>query len=123
MDEKMDVKELKEVILAGVAYANVSIEVAKDEKVDWSDALLVGSKIPELFMATQQAIVGASKIPAELEDLSDEEVLEIVTAVASELKVGHEKAKKIVLASLKALGGNALLVKAILEPEAAPAQA
>lgn len=117
MAEKMDVKECADVIVAGVAYANLGLEVAEDKKVDWQDALRVGAKVPELFIKTQAAIVGGDKIPAELEDFSPEEGVQLVSLVASDLKVGEGKAKKIVLASLKALAANGLLVKAIIEPE------
>jgi predicted amidohydrolase len=75
--EELTIKELKEVFKACEVLAEAAGKVMKDGKVDMADLAV----LPELaleFPVFKDAVSDADKILAELKDLKEDEVLEII---------------------------------------------
>lgn len=124
MSELHTNKETKEAVLGAVALANAGVAIAADKKIGLDDMAHLMVALPKVIAAAE----GADKIPAEVLDLSTAEGLDLVASVATELSVGSEKAKEVVLASLEVLLGIRKIVVAltkadpvVVEAEAAPA--
>lgn len=107
-----DISGLKNVVVLVSDIIEAGVEVAKDGKIGLDDAAVLVKLLPKIG----PAIAGAGDIPAELEDLSSEEVVELAAAVAGELSVESEKAKQIIAASFKVLAALVELKAAIAAP-------
>lgn len=106
-----DVSQLKDVVVFSVKLANGVQAAMKDGKISFDDgAILIG-----LIPAAGAAIQGADQIPAEIADFQAEEAVELVNAVAVELVVDNEKAKKIINASLDLIATATPKVAALVE--------
>lgn len=109
--EKVGVKELKDVVALAVGLANAGALIAKDKKISIDDVQHLFAVVP----LVGPAVEGITQLPSELMDLSTEEGAEVVAHVASSMMIGDEKAKAIVLASLKLAMAGKDLVLAITE--------
>lgn len=107
--EKAGVQEFKQCIDLTLAVVALGLDVAKDGKVGLDDLGSVVKVLP--FIAP--AVEGMGQIPAELWDLSGEEVSELVSHVVVTLAVDDVKAKLILEKSLKVLASGFELFKAI----------
>lgn len=110
-------KEVTEAVLGAVSLANAAVGMAADGKVGLDDLSHLMAALPKVIAAVE----GADKIPAEVMDLDSAEGAALVADVATSLAIGDEKAKKVVLASLKTLLGVRDLIVALVEKPADPA--
>ncbi len=62
--EKVDVKELKELVGFSMDLVQLGLDVAKDKKVDMSDLAVVVGKLPALGMAGVAAFSGLKQLTA-----------------------------------------------------------
>lgn len=102
-------EELDEVIDCGLEFANATINALKDGKVTLGD---IPAFIPAV-VKVPKAISGLENVPAELENLTEEELKGRIELVKNKLNVDDEKAKAIVEASIKFVYSGYQLVKAI----------
>jgi hypothetical protein len=115
MGDLHGIKETKEAVLGAVALANACVAIAADKKLGLDD-------LSHLMMALPKVIAGLDgidKLPAEVMDLSSAEGAELVAAVASELALGDEKSKDVVLASLEVLLGIRKIVVTLTKKDSA----
>ena len=86
-----DIKETKEVATFVTSVAEAIYEASKDGW-SWADYIHfikpLGDAVP--------ALAGITEVPAELEDLTDEEVVELVEHIKTEFDIDHELAEALV---------------------------
>ena len=109
MTEKKDIAQLKELVTLIVKGAGLGVEIAKDGKFGFDDVASLVRLVPTVTAAVE----GIGQVPAELSDLSAEEVAELASLVAAELAVDSEKAKAIIAASFKVLASLVALLTAV----------
>lgn len=110
----VDVKELTDVVDFALDFVVLGQAIAKDKKIDLSDLGSIIGAVPALISDGAQAYDNHEKIPAELSDLSGEEVAAMVAHVMARLSLEEGKAKAVLEAALKAAYANFVLVKAIV---------
>lgn len=98
-EKKLGTKELTEAVGAVVGIANGVGDALKDGKIGLEDLATLLVILPKVAVAVD----GAASIPDEVMDLDAAEGAALVASVAADLKVGDEKAKAIVAASLEML--------------------
>lgn len=113
MSEEKGTKELVDVVDLTLDVAKLGLAVAKDKKVDMADLGLLLSSLPMLIGEGVVAVQGAEQIPAELKDLSPEELSELVAHVMIKLSLDDAKATLVIEKSLKAAAAAYELGKAI----------
>lgn len=106
----LGIKETKELVSLTVSLANAGIAIAKDGKISLDDISLLWGVLPKFVPALESA----DKALLEIKDLDGSEGVELIGLVATELAVDNEKAKKIILASLKVATAAVELVEAIV---------
>lgn len=109
MSEAKGIESVKKVIDGLAKLASSGIKVAEDKKISLED-------LPEavaIISAIGPLVDSAKDCPAELSDLSEAEAAELIGHVAAKLSIVDEKAKDIVIASLKVASAGVALVKAI----------
>lgn len=109
MSEKEGVKELKEVIELVTTCVKIGLDVGKDGKLTPEDIGFFLALVPKI----EPAFSAIGKVPAELADLSQEEGLELVTAIGAALSLENDKAKALVEKSLKVAVSVYDLIKTI----------
>jgi len=81
------IKETKELVAFSMALVKTAVEVAADGKVGLSDLVtLVGA-----LKDAPDALVGIDQIPAELSDLSPEEVTELVAFIKEKFDLADDE--------------------------------
>jgi hypothetical protein len=88
MSEKLDVKNLKEVIDAAFESIKVYKDLAADG-LDWSDAIQLGSKLinDEAFRSVySKAIEGIDKLDDEAKDIDLAEAGELITYIIAKVQ-------------------------------------
>ncbi len=103
------IDETKDVIKFGTSLANGLIKALKDGKIgltDIADFIAPSTKLPA-------ALSGISKVPAELNDLTELEMQELRDLVQSDLQVDDAKAKVIIDKSINVVYAIYGLVKEI----------
>jgi len=119
---KMDIKELKEMVGFAMDLVQLGLNVAKDKKVDMTDLALLVTSLPALAVSGSSAFSDLKVIPAEAKDLNEEELAELLGLVAVKFAgVDNAKALLIVEKSLAVCINVFGLVKAIVSDEAAVA--
>lgn len=113
----MDIKNLTEVVDLGLAGASIYKQAMADHKIDFSDAPLLLQLVP----VVPPALEDIDKIPAEVSDLSSEELAALTAHVVQKLGVVDAKALEIIGGSLKVGSGVIQLLKALSMPAAPPA--
>lgn len=119
---KIDIKELKEIVGFAMDLVQLGLNVAKDKKIDMNDLALLLASLPALAVSGGAAFSDLKVIPAEAKDLSEEELAELLGLVAVKFAgVDNAKAILIVEKSLAVCINVFGLVKAIVSdaPEAA----
>lgn len=113
--EKVDVKELKELVGFSMDLVQLGLDVAKDKKVDMSDLAVIMGKLPSLAVAGVAAFSGLKQLPVEAKDLSEAELAELIALVAAKFgAVDNAKAVLIIEKSLTVCVGVFGLIKAIV---------
>lgn len=95
-EQKMDLKETKEMLSFVLGIFNAVGKSLEDGKVDVSDiALLLGP-----LMKVGSAVQGAARIPSELKDLSQEESNELKEFISKEFDIPQDHLEKVLEQSL-----------------------
>ena len=95
--EKFGIKELSEAVVFGIQAAE-SVGAALADGIDMSDLVTL---LP-VVMSAPSALAGITEIPAELSDISEEEIAAIVELVNANLgSVDNEKAKAVGLKAVQ----------------------
>lgn len=85
------IEELKDAVKAVCSLGNaIAASLADDGKITLGDA----TKFIGVVISLPAAISGIQEVPKELADLTEEEKLEIITLVETELEVG-DKAEEV----------------------------
>ena len=104
----LGIEETKEVVQFGIALANGIVKTLGDGKVTVSD-------IPNFISAVMKlpaALNGLEKVPAELDNLTDSEVTELIKLVQDNIEIDDENAKEIVQLAINAVYADYELIKA-----------
>jgi len=116
--EAVGISETIEAVDAVIDLANLGLAIGKDKKVDVMDLPVLMAAIPGLAVSIPKALAGVNKIPGELGDLSTEEGESLIGHAMGKLSVGDGKAKRVVIAALKAAAADYELVKELLSKDA-----
>lgn len=109
MTEVKSIKETKETIELALTCVDIYSSAKKDGKIDMQDFGLLLKLIPVLSAGTD----GVAQIPAELADLSAEELAEITALVVARLAIENTQAADVAAKALKAAHAGYELVKAV----------
>ena len=112
MPEKLGIKELTEIVDAGLELQGLVSDVLADKKVDMADLPAVISRIPALAAKLPAAVEGAGGAIPELKDLDGEEAGILTSHVMAKLSIGDAKARMIVEKSLKLVIATVELIRA-----------
>jgi len=109
-----DIKETKEMIKFVCAIANGAGNALEDGEVGWEDAMF----IMDGLLSAPAAFDGADNIPAELADLSEAEVDELIECINEELDLPQDEIEGV-LEDMLAVGVELfdliLRIKGLLE--------
>ena len=126
MDNKMGIKETKEVIDAVLGVVKLGQEVLADGKINSQDLSIVLAHAPSLAQSIHAAVDGIDKVLPELKDLDGSEAAELATHVMAKLSIDNAKAMLIAEKSLKTaiavleLGKAIAMPNEVISEEAAP---
>jgi len=87
--EKLDIKNIIEVLDAAFESVDLYKELKSDGKLDWSDAAAVGSKLvtdAKFREIYTKAVDGLDKIPAEAKDIDLDEAGLLITYLIGKIK-------------------------------------
>lgn len=108
-EDLIGTEELHEVIDFGVAFGNALIKTFEDGKITIGD---IPQFVSPMFKLPS-AINGLDKVPAEINDLTEQELQAEIDFIMQTLDVDNEHARNIIVAAINAVYSNYLLVKAI----------
>jgi hypothetical protein len=103
----MDVKNIKEALIAVLALPKVYEAAMEDGKIGFEDLALLMALFPKL----QPAIEGITEIPGELKDMTEEERLELVVLVKAELDLEDDSLEEKIEIAFDILTKIAMLLK------------
>lgn len=103
------VVQSKELVSLVVKLTNLGLRLAKNGKVSFND---IGEAV-KLLPVLSSAVSGISQVPAELADLTVDEVEELAASAVTDLEVESEKAKNIISASFGVAGSLVKLIRAV----------
>lgn len=95
----MDIKNLKELVSAVAKSVKAGLSIAADGKIALDDL----GAIIALAPVVGPAIEGIDQLPAEIKDMNQEELAELLAHISSELVVDNPKAQLIIEKSLALL--------------------
>jgi hypothetical protein len=119
MESKLGIEEVKQVLDLALAGVSVGASAMKDGHLGVEDL----GYLMQLVPVVGPAVAGASKVPAELADLSEEEAAEVVAYVMAKLAIDNAKAVLVIEKALKTAVSVYELAKAIKSEAPAPVPA
>lgn len=110
-----DIHNIKEVVALVIASVDAVKEAKADGKIGLEDLALLMKLLP----VVGPAVDGAGDIPAELSDLSAEEVAEVAAYIMSSHALGDsEKAKALISGALQIVAGAVTIIQGLKAPQA-----
>lgn len=104
-----DIKNLKEVVSLVLSGVTAVKSAQADGKIGLEDLALLITLVPSLGPALE----GLSDVPAELSDLSAEEVAELAAMVIAAQSVDDAKAKALISGAFKVIGGAVEIIQGL----------